>query len=127
MEIISAKIIESDILVLATPIYAWYCTSSMKAVIDRLSYGMNKFYGTKGTGSLWRGKKCAIIATHGYERQYATEPFETGIIRLCKHSGLNYLGMYSVRDEDDLASFQTKEAVDGAIAFARKIINSCSD
>lgn len=126
MEYISSKIIESDILVLATPIYAWYCTSSLKTVIDRLTYGMNKFYGEKGTGSLWKGKKCAIIATHGYDRQYATEPFETGIIRLCKHSGLDYLGMYSVRDEDDLASFQTKEAIEGARNFARKLAESIS-
>lgn len=124
MEYISAKIMESDILVLATPIYAWYCSSSMKAVIDRLVYGMNKFYGTKRQGSLWRGKKCAIIATHGYDRQYATEPSEMGIVRLCKHSGLDYLGMYSVRDEDDLASFQTKEAIDGAKDFARKLVMS---
>jgi len=124
MDDISAKIIESDILVLATPIYAWYCTASMKAVIDRLTYGMNKFYGKKGTGSLWHGKKCAIIATHGYGREYAVEPFETGVVRLCEHSGLNYQGMYSVRDEDDLRSFQTEEAIKGAKEFARKLLKA---
>jgi len=122
MDDIAVKIKESDILVLATPIYAWYCTASMKAVIDRLTYGMNKFYGNKGKGSLWRGKKCAIIATHGYDRQYGTEPFELGIIRLCEHSGLNYQGMYSVRDEDNLQSFQTEEAINGAREFARKLL-----
>lgn len=124
MEHISTKIIESDILVLATPIYAWYCTSSMKVVIDRLAYGMNKFYGTKGAGSLWHGKKCAIIATHGYDAQYATEPFETGIKRLCDHSKLNYSGMYSVRDEENLASFKTKEAINGSKDFAKKLLAS---
>ena len=114
------KIIENDCVVLATPIYTWYCTAPMKALLDR-HYGLNKFYG-KVKGSLWKGKKIAIIATHGYDTKYATEPFETGIIRLCEHSGLNYLGMYSVRDEDDLASFQTKEATLGARYFARRLL-----
>lgn len=45
----------------------------------------------------------AIIATHGYDREYGAGPFETGIKRLCEHSKLKYMGMYSVRDEDDLA------------------------
>ena len=41
---------------------------------------------------------------------------------LCKHSKLTYVGMYSVEDEDDLASFQTEEAKTGAKAFARKVL-----
>lgn len=90
-------------------------------MLDRF-YGMNKYYG-KGKGSLWEGKKCAIIATHGYDALYAAEPFETGIKRLCEHSKLDYLGMYSVRDEDDLASFQTAEAIYGAKRFARLILS----
>jgi hypothetical protein len=45
-----------------------------------------------------------------------------GVERLCKHSGLTYLGLYSVRDEDNLASFQTAEAVAGAKEFARKLL-----
>jgi hypothetical protein len=45
-----------------------------------------------------------------------------GIQRLCKHSGLEYLGLYSVQDEDNLASFRTEKAVNGAKAFARKLV-----
>lgn len=110
------NIVWADCIILATPIYAWYCTSEMKVVLDR-HYGLNKYYGS-AEGSLWEGKKVGIIATHGYEDAYATEPFETGMKRLCKHSNLQYIGMYSVRDTDDLASFQTQEAVQGAKAFA---------
>ena len=62
----------------------------------------------------------AILATHGYDGAYATDPFEMGIQRLCKHSNLCYMGLYSVQDEDNLASFQAPEAVEGAKAFARK-------
>lgn len=36
------KILMCDLIVFATPIYSWYCTSPMKALLDRLVYGMNK-------------------------------------------------------------------------------------
>ena len=113
-------ILWADALVLATPIYAWYCAGPMKNVLDR-HYGFNKYYGS-AEGSLWAGKKVAILATHGYDGAYATDPFEMGVQRLCKHSGLRYLGLYSIRDEDNLASFQTPEAVSGAKEFARKLL-----
>lgn len=119
METVVAQVLWADCLVLATPIYSWYCTAPMKAVLDR-HFGLNKFY-RSARGSLWAGKYVAILATHGYDRAYATEPFETGVRRLCDHSGLHYLGMYAVRDEDDLASFQTEEAREGARRFARRI------
>ena len=111
-------ILWADLIVLATPIYAWYCAAPMKNVLDR-HYGFNKYYGS-AEGSLWAGKKVTIIATHGYDGAYATDPFEMGIQRLCKHSNLEYVGLYSVQDEDNLASFQTADAVAGAKAFARK-------
>ena len=111
-------ILGSDLIVLATPIYAWYCAAPMKNVLDR-HYGFNKYYGS-AEGSLWAGKKVAILATHGYVGAYATDPFEMGIQRLCKHSNLTYVGLYSVQDEDNLASFQTADAVAGVKAFARK-------
>ena len=118
---IAEKILWADTIILATPIFAWYCTSKMKAVLDR-HYGFNKYYGS-AEGCLWEGKKVGIIATHGYEGEYATEPFEVGIKRLCIHSNLNYIGMYSVQDNDNLASFQAADAVEGAKAFARKVTN----
>lgn len=117
---IMESIIVADCVVLATPIYTWYCTAPMKALLDR-HYGLNKFYG-KAEGSLWKGKKIAIIATHGYKRENATGAFETGIKNLCKHSGLTYLGMYSVRDKGDPAAFKTEEAADGAREFAKLIV-----
>lgn len=113
-------ILWADLIVLATPIYAWYCAAPMKNVLDR-HYGFNKYYGS-AEGSLWAGKKVAIIATHGYDGAYATDPFEMGVQRLCIHSKLEYVGMYDVQDEDNLASFQTAEAVEGAKVFAKKVL-----
>ena len=117
---IMESIIRSDCVVFATPIYTWYCTAPMKALLDR-HYGLNKYYG-KAKGSLWEGKCVAIIATHGYDAEYAAEPFETGIRRLCEHSKLKYLGMYSVRHIKNIASFQTETAVQGARDFAMRLI-----
>ena len=113
-------IIKSDCVVLATPIYTWYCTPPMKALLDR-HYGLNKYYG-KAKGSLWSGKKVAVIATHGYDADYAAEPFETGVKRLCEHSHLEYLGIYSVKHIVNIKSFRTDEAVAGARAFALKLL-----
>jgi len=125
MQLIETSMEQADCIVLATPIYSWYCPATMKAVLDRSVYGMNKYYGL-GKGSLWAGKAIAIILTHGYDSAYATEPFELGIKRLCEHSKLNYIGMYSVRDEDNLASFQTEQAVQGARNFALEIWSGLS-
>lgn len=97
----------------------------MKTMLDR-HYGLNKFYGS-AQGSLWAGKRLAILATHGYEGDDATGPFVTGMKRLCEHSGLIYAGLYSVRDTDDLASFQTAQAIAGAQAFARSLLRQGSD
>ena len=120
MQGIVSDILWADCLVLATPIYSWYCTACMKAVLDR-HYGLNKYYGT-ARGSLWSGKQVAILATHGYGQEDAVGPFATGVRRLCEHSELQYRGLYSVRDTDDLDSFRTPEAVSGAREFARQLL-----
>lgn len=117
---IMEEIIRADCLVLATPIYSWYCTAPMKALLDR-HYGLNKFYG-RAEGSLWAGKKVALITTHGYESDYATSPFVTGIQRLCEHSALQYLGMYSVRHRSGKADFRTPLAIKGAKDFANQLL-----
>ena len=120
MDEIASEILWADLIVLATPIFSWYCTAKMKAVLDR-HYGFNKYYGS-AEGCLWEGKTVAIIATHGYKGEYATGPFETGVKRLCVHSRLKYAGIYSVQDTDDIASFRTPEATEGVKEFARRLI-----
>ena len=110
----------ADHIVLATPIYSWYCPSPMKALLDR-HYGLNKYYGS-AQGSLWKGKRLSLLLTHGYPASYATEPFVQGMMRLCEHSGLIYEGMYSVQDENDLSSFRTEDAIQGATRFALQLL-----
>jgi len=117
MQTVVKAVENCDLLVLATPIYTWYCTAELKAVLDRF-YGMAKFY-RSASGNMLAGKRVCILATHGYEVSYAADPFVFGIQRMCQHYGMRYDGMYSVRDIDDLASFQTKQAQDGAREFAQ--------
>ena len=103
---VASSIIESDLIVLVTPIYSWYCTTELKAVLDRF-YGLAKYY-RSAEGNFVEGKRIAILATHGYDAAYAADPFVIGIQRMCEHYRMRYDGMYSVRDVDDIASFQTK-------------------
>lgn len=124
MQEIAKTIIESDLIVLATPIYIWYCTSELKAVLDRF-YGFIKYY-RSATGNFVEGKRVAILATHGYDAAYAADPFVIGIQRMCEHFRMRYDGMYSVRDVDDLKSFQTKQAINGAKEFAQYLLNKKS-
>lgn len=121
MHTVATSIMESDLIVLMTPIYTWFCTTELKAVLDRF-YGLAKFY-RSAEGNYVEGKRIAILATHGYDAAYAADPFVIGIQRMCEHYHMRYDGMYSVRDVDDLASFQTKPAVNGAKEFARYLLS----
>jgi putative NADPH-quinone reductase len=96
----------------------------MKAALDRLVYGMNKFYG--GTGlkeCLWEGKKCAVLATCGYPVKKGADLFEQGMKRYCKHSKLDYVGMLAIRDEGYSAKFMNDEKSGQARQFASRIVS----
>jgi len=112
------KILACDVIILATPIYSWYCTAPMKALLDRLVYGMNKYYGEEKGASLWEGKKIAIIASCGYSPEKGTNLFEEGIRRYCKHSKLKYAGILAERDLGYSLEFMTKEKAQHSREFA---------
>ena len=90
-------LLAADLIVIATPIYSWYCTPPVKTVLDRMMYGMNKFYGDSRGPSLWEGKALALLMTCGYRPEKGTDLFEEGIRRYCRHSGLRYLGSHAER------------------------------
>ena len=56
MQEVFDSVLRCGLLVLATPIYSWYCTPPMKAALDRPVYGMNKYYGEQKGPALWAGK-----------------------------------------------------------------------
>lgn len=123
MQEIFDEVYNCDFLILATPIYSWYCTAPMKLALDRFVYGMNKYYGKEKGPSLWAGKKCSIIATCGYKPENGADLFEQGIIRYCKHSLLEYCGMLAVRDKGYNFEFINEEKIKMARDFAVQLID----
>jgi len=118
-------VLQADCIIWATPIYSWNCTPPMKAVLDRLVRGMNKYYGQKKGSSLWEGKKCAIVTTCGYNIEYAAGPFEESLRRYCKHSRLTYIDKMGMRDTGSIANMQKEEVVSAAWNFADTIYDAC--
>jgi len=113
----------ADMIVLSTPIYSWFCTAPMKAALDRLMYGMNKFYGENKGPTLFKGKKMAIITTCGYKPEKGADIFEEAIKRYCKHVTAEYKGMFAERFLGYKTVFMTEEKEQHAKEFAAKLIN----
>ena len=112
------KIMECRMIVLASPIYSWYCTPQMKTVLDRLVYGMNKIYGEKLGPKLWQGKKLALITTCGYPPEKGADLWKEGMKRYCKHSGLTYTKMLVERHLGYAKEFMDSQKEENARAFA---------
>ena len=116
------NILASDLIVFATPIYCWYCTAPMKALMDRLVYGMNKYYGDEKGPALWAGKANASITTCGYRPEKGADVWEDGLKRYCKHSGLTYLGQLVERHLGYNTVFMDEEKELRAREFAHKVL-----
>lgn len=123
MHEIADIILESDLIVLAAPIYSWYCTPPMKAAIDRLVYGMNKYFGDENGPALWAGKSLALITTCGYKPEKGADLWEEGIKRYCRHSQLKYVGMLAERDLGYKSCFMDEEKALRAKEFAIKLLS----
>ena len=122
MQEIFDEILACDVIVLATPIYSWYCTPPMKAMLDRLVYGMNKYYGDEKGPALWAGKHMALITSCGYRPEKGADLFEEGMRRYCKHSQLVFDGMLAERDLGYKSVFQSPEKEAAARAFAARLV-----
>ncbi|MBQ7535106.1 MAG: flavodoxin family protein [Stomatobaculum sp.] len=118
----AAAVQESDLILLATPIYSWYCTAPMKALLDRMVYAFNMYYGEKRGPSLWEGKQTALITTCGYRPEKGADLLEEGIRRYCKHSKLEYLGMLCERHMGYQTVFMDEDKRNHAIQFAEELL-----
>ena len=124
MHLLFDAIMRCDLLVLATPIYSWYCTPPMKAVLDRMVYGMNKYYGERKGPALWAGKNVAVITTCGYRPEQGADLWAEGLRRYCKHSQLVYRGMLAERHLGYGAVFMDANKETRARAFARDVLRT---
>jgi len=116
-------LLAADLIVIATPIYSWYCTPPVKTVLDRLMYGMNKFYGESRGPSLWEGKALALLMTCGYRPEKGSDLFEEGMRRYCRHSGLRFLGSHAERHLGYHAGpFMDEDKADRTREFAKQLL-----
>ena len=124
---ISNELLEADCFILASPIFIWYCTAPMKAMLDRF-YGLHKYYGEHRGSSLLEGKKCGIVATCGYDLEYGISPFEDGIKRFCEHFKIEYIGKAAVQRNagDGVEKFETDGSKKIAVDFANIVSSYCS-
>lgn len=121
MQQIAEDILEADVILFATPIYSWYATPPLKAVMDRLVYGMNKYYGESKGPAIWAGKRLAAITTCGYPQIKGSDLFEEGLRRYCKHSNLEFAGMLTERHMGYDTVFMDSQKIEHVKEFARKL------
>ena len=123
MQPIFGSVLQSDLLLLATPIYSWFCTPPMKAALDRLVYAMEKYYGPAGRGpSLLAGKALAAVTTCGYRPEKGADLFLEAMARWCKHGQLRWLGGLTGRHRGYDPIFMDEEKAARARAFAAEIM-----
>ena len=111
-------------ILLASPIYAWYCTAPLKAALDRMVYALNKYYGDEKGPSIWKGRKVAIITTCGYKPEKGADLWEEGMKRYCRHSGLEYAGMLAERHLGYDTVFMDEEKTQHARNFADRLMGA---
>ena len=124
MQEVFDAVCECGLLVLATPIYSWYCTPPMKAVLDRLVYGMNKYYGQEKGPALWAGTSVALITTCGYPPEKGADLWAEGVRRYCRHSKLHYMGMLAEHHKGYQTTFMDDEKKRRAVSFAQSLHRS---
>lgn len=117
VHLIFEALLKADLFFFASPIYSWYCTPTMKALMDRLVYTMNKYYGEVEGPCLWENKKVGLITTSGYEREDGAGVFEEGVKRYATHSKLQYVGMLHFQDVDDRRFYANEQSVSIMRAF----------
>lgn len=83
-------VIQCDRLIIATPVYWYTMSASMKRFVDRLS-DLTSIY--KDRGRLLRGKDLAIISSYSVHPE-GKNGFEEIFMNTAKYLGMNYLGCY---------------------------------
>ncbi len=111
----------SDVIIFATPIYSWYCTAPMKALMDRLIYAGCKYYGKEKQPSAFFMKQVATIATCGYPTENGAGLWEEGLKRWCEHAEMDYLGIFCRRDRGRPEEFTGEDVETDVRDFAHAL------
>lgn len=108
-------------IVLATPVYAFFCTAPMKALLDRAIYAGNKNYGRTKGAALLNGKRVASIVTCGYRPDRGPTSGRRACAAGASTGRAEYLGMFCRRDLGKSVPFMDEEKESGVRDFAQAI------
>ena len=122
MHEIANEILSSDLVVFSSPIYTWFATPPMKAVMDRL-YAFTKFKEGVDIFNLLKRQSFALITTSGDECKENCDLLDEAIRRIAKFAKRPYLGYFAAQDQG-YENNTRKEVTDGVRAFVEKCIGS---
>lgn len=91
------RLLQHETLILATPVYWYTMSASMKRFVDRLSDLLSE---NKDQGRLLRGKNLAVISSYSVHPE-GTNGFETIFVNIARYLGMNYLGCYFYYSGED--------------------------
>ena len=124
MKKIFREIVDSNVILIASPIYAWSIPAPLKAIIDRLVYSSCKYYDGNPNGpALLGGKKLYLLLTCGYPIEKGTDLLEEAMKRYAKHLKLTYSGMLAFRQRNLNEPFMDSEKEKCAREFAHRIMD----
>ncbi len=110
-----------DVIVLATPIYSFFCAAPMKALLDRTIYAGVKNYGQEKGPRLLEGKRLVSIVTCGYPPERGADLWEEGLKRFCRHGKLEYMGLFCRQDRGGGEPFLNEDRVRAVRDFVQAI------
>jgi multimeric flavodoxin WrbA len=122
-EFVFQKMIDSDVVILSTPLYCWGFSSQIKALIDRCICLVTGFGGANHK-SLVGGKKFALVATSGgpFENNLdiLEKPFDKEMFFLATDNAGHFLvpNCYNAKVDENI----TLEIIDDAKKFARELV-----
>lgn len=122
MQPIIGSISQSDLIILAAPVYGFGLPGPVKTAWDRCIYPFSKYYGGDPHGpSLMEGKKLALFTTCAYPVDKATGALEESLRLIAKHLRLEYAGMLAERQRSYRDEFPSPEQKEHAREFARML------
>lgn len=86
-------VLAADLVVYASPVYAWGFTAQLKPLIDR-HYCLVKYQGDKVAAALMAGKRAALLTTCGGDAAGNADLLETAFKRLLAYLQSQLAGIY---------------------------------